>query len=53
MKKIRALPDLTFSTFLTLVIVPVVYTLFDDLGRRPAARQKARAGVSTGAAGGV
>lgn len=44
---------LTFSTFLTLVIVPVVYTLFDDLGRRRAAGEKARTGVSTGAASGV
>jgi len=24
---------LTFSTFLTLVVVPVVYTIFDDLGK--------------------
>lgn len=42
---------LTTSTFLTLVLVPVVYSLFDDLGQKIAAglskkkEQKAEAGV--------
>jgi len=42
---------LTTSTFLTLVLVPVVYSLFDDLGQKIAAGlskkkvQKAEAGV--------
>lgn len=31
---------LTFSTFLTLVVVPVVYTLFDDLGRAVTGRRR-------------
>ncbi len=29
---------LTFSTIVTLVLIPVVYTIFDDLGRRIAGR---------------
>lgn len=31
---------LIFSTFLTLVIIPVIYTLFDDFGRKIAKRFK-------------
>ncbi|MEW6424912.1 MAG: efflux RND transporter permease subunit [Bacillota bacterium] len=36
---------LIFSTFLTLVVVPVVYTLFDDLGRAVTDRRGKRRGL--------
>ncbi|WP_027717632.1 efflux RND transporter permease subunit [Desulfovirgula thermocuniculi] len=39
---------LTFSTFLTLVVVPVVYALFDDLGQRLFGARKAAKEVPAG-----
>ena len=36
---------LIFSTFLTLVVVPVVYTLFDDLGRAVTGRRSKKRGL--------
>ncbi|MGB9903992.1 MAG: efflux RND transporter permease subunit, partial [Desulfotomaculales bacterium] len=42
---------LTFSTFLTLVVVPVVYTLFDDLGRAVTGKKAKNATERRGIAG--
>lgn len=44
---------MTFFTFLTLVVVPVVSTLFDDPDRRLTARQKVHTRAYTGSSVGV
>ncbi len=39
---------LIFSTLITLVLVPVVYSIFDDWGRKMGARSKKKGGAAAG-----